>query len=83
MPIGRQHGAASLVVHGHGAARVRMKTLRMDLAAIDQREHQPVGHQGPELLHEVQGQRRPAGPVHVQKTHRRIKPDRLQRPAQS
>ena len=74
---GRQHRPAPIV--GSRTAppsRLRNRQLR-DLAAIEQRQRQPVRQHRPQFLHQIERQAWPARPVAMQEADGRIETDAL------
>jgi hypothetical protein len=62
-----------------GATLALPEMLRADLAPIDQRDRQPVGDPGAELLHQVKRQRWPVRAFRVQEADERVETDRSER----
>ena len=67
----------SLHTMTHSGELLTARTLPADLLAIDQGQRQPVGDHGPQLLDQIECQRRPAGAVRVQESHLGIQPHRF------
>ena len=71
LPSG-ENGAPRFIAHHHGPAVARFKIRSAQLAAVDQRQRQPVGKRWPEFLHQIKRQAWPPGPVPVQKADCRV-----------
>ena len=74
-----QKGPPSPVGEEHRAAFPKGKILRLQHAVVDKRQHKPVGQAGPQLLHQVQGQRLPPRAVPVKIAHIGVQPHAFQR----
>ena len=76
--VGDQERLARLVRHQDRAGIGLLKTLVLHLLPVDQGEGQPVRQEGPELLHQVEGEAGSTRPVPVKEAHRRVEAHRLQ-----
>lgn len=72
---GGEEGLAGGVGHGDGPAGGVVEVLGLDLPTIDEREDEPVGEEGAELFHEVEGEGRAAGAQRMQITDLWIEAD--------
>lgn len=77
---GDEEGLAAVVVHFDGPGGGRLEALAIDLPEIDQGEDNPVGEEGAELLHEVEGEAGASGPKGMVEAHLRVEADGLERP---
>lgn len=72
-----QHQFASLVTQQDSTAFDLAKIMCTELAAIDQRQRQPVCQRSTQLFHEIKREAGAAGAIPVQKADCRIKTNRL------
>ena len=73
-----EHLLSGFIGHDYGARIGLGEAVFTDLLQVDEGKHEPVGQKRPKLLHEVQGQSRPARPVSVEKPYGRVEARRLQ-----
>jgi len=71
---GGKHGLARLFREKDSTTVLPLEVAGPQLAAVDERQRQPVGKHRPELLHQVERKARPSGPVAMEKAHRRVQP---------
>src|SRR4051812_44251300 len=68
----RENGLATAIRKQNGAAVARLKVIRTQLPAVEQRQRQAVGQHRPEFFHEVECKAWPARTFAMQKTDRRV-----------
>ena len=76
---GFQEFPSSIVCEQYCATVLSLKVFRPDHSVVDQGQHKPICHAGPQLLHQVQRQGFPPGTIPVEKAHIGIQPNAFQR----
>src|SRR5690606_15544456 len=69
---GGKHGLAAVLGKPDGAAVSSLKIAGTKLTPVEKRQREPVSQNGPQLLHQVERQARPSGPVAVEEADGRI-----------
>ena len=69
-------GLSGGIGHLDGPAIPEFEIAGDDLLAVDQGQHEPVGNQGAELFHQVQGEGRFSGPVGMEEADGGVQPGR-------
>ena len=81
LAVSRENQLSSRLVEQNRPAVEVVEVRGAKLAAVEERQGEALGEHGAELLHEIEGERRPAGARDVQKAELGIQADALARGA--